>query len=140
MPTEMDSRVQYEWLALRSQSGESEAFEDLIAVMERPLFYYAMSLTGNQDSALDVMQDVWLKVFRGVRKLKDPSSFRPWLYSITHGAAVDWIRRNYSREQGEQTHIEDLDDSEGPSFAEEDADDVHRLRRSPGSSAARKER
>jgi len=126
MPTDSESRVQYEWLVLRCQSGESGAFEDLIAVMERPLLYYAMSLTGNQDSALEVMQDVWLKVFRGIRKLKDPGSLRPWLYSITHGVAVDRIRRNYSREQAEQTHIEDFNESEEPSFAEENADDVHR--------------
>lgn len=125
MPTETERRIQYEWLALRCQSGEPGAFEDLIAVMERPLLYYAMSLTGSQDSALDVLQDVWIKVFRGIRKLKDPSSLRPWLYSITHGIAVDRIRRNYSRERAEQTHFEDFNDSEEPSFAEEDAEDVH---------------
>jgi RNA polymerase sigma-70 factor, ECF subfamily len=131
MPRETDSRIQYEWiqyewLALRCQGGESGAFEDLIAIMERPLLYYAMSLTGSQDTALDVLQDVWLKVFRGIRKLKDPGSLRPWLYSITHGVAVDRIRRNYSREKAEQTQIEDFNDFEEPSFAEEDAEEVHR--------------
>lgn len=126
MPRETDSRVQYEWLALRCQSGDQEAFEDLIAVMERPLLYYAMSLTGDQDSALDVLQDVWIKVFRGIRKLKDPDALRSWLYSITHGVAVDRVRRNYSREQAEQTRFEDFNEAEEPSFADEDADEVHR--------------
>ena len=126
MPRESDSRVQYEWLALRCQSGEAGAFEDLIAVMERPLLYYAMSLTGNQDSALDVLQDVWIKVFRGIRRLKDPGCLRPWLYSITHGVAVDRIRRNYSREQAEHYQFDDFDESEEPSFAQENAEDVHR--------------
>jgi RNA polymerase sigma-70 factor, ECF subfamily len=125
MPIETESRVQYEWLALRCQSGETVAFEDLIAIMERPLLYYAMSLTGNQDSALDVLQDVWIKVFRGIRKLKDPGALRPWLYSITHGVAVDRIRRSYSREKAEQMHIDDFNESEEPSFANEDAEDVH---------------
>jgi RNA polymerase sigma-70 factor (ECF subfamily) len=125
MPRENDSRVQYEWLALRCQSGEEGAFEDLIAIMEHPLLYYAMSLTGNQDSALDVLQEVWLRVIRGIRKLKDPGSLRPWLYSITHGVAVDRIRRNYSREQAEQAHIDDFNEAEEPSFANEDAEDVH---------------
>jgi RNA polymerase sigma-70 factor (ECF subfamily) len=125
MPRETDRRVQYEWLALRCQSGETRAFEDLIAVMERPLLYYAMSLTGSQDSALDVLQDVWIKVFRGIRNLKDPGSLRPWLYSIAHGVAVDRIRRNYSREQAEQTHVEDFNEAGEPSFADEDAEDVH---------------
>jgi RNA polymerase sigma-70 factor, ECF subfamily len=121
-----ESRIQYEWLALRCQCGESEAFEDLIAIMERPLLYYAMSLTGNQDSALDVLQDVWIKVVRCIRKLKDPGSLRPWLYSITHGVAVDRIRHNYSREKAEQTHLEEFNEAEEPSFAEEDADAIHR--------------
>lgn len=125
MPRESDSRVQYEWLALRCQSGESGAFEDLIAIMERPLLYYAMSLTGNQDSALDVLQDVWVKAFRGIRKLKDPGSLRAWLYAITHGVAVDRIRRNYSREQAEQAQFEDFSESDELSFAEEDAAQVH---------------
>ena len=49
MHNESANRTRYEWLALRCQSGESEAFEDLVAVMERPLLYYAMSLTGSQD-------------------------------------------------------------------------------------------
>ena len=122
---ESESRTQYEWLALRCQSGEAGAFEDLIAVMERPLLYYATSLTGNPDSALDVLQDVWIKAFRGIRKLKDPGSLRSWLYSITHGIAVDRIRRNISREKAEEVQLEDFQEAEEPSFAEEDAAAVH---------------
>jgi len=118
-------RASYEWLALRCQSGEKGAFEDLIAVMERPLLYYAMSLTGSQDSALDVLQEVWIKTFRGIRKLRDPGALRQWLYSITHGIAVDRIRKNYSREQAEAAHLEDFQEAEEPSFAEEDAAAVH---------------
>jgi RNA polymerase sigma-70 factor (ECF subfamily) len=72
MANEGNDRVQFEWLALRCQTGDPEGFADLIAVMERPLLYYATSLTGNQDAALDVLQDVWLKVLRGIRRLKEP--------------------------------------------------------------------
>jgi RNA polymerase sigma-70 factor (ECF subfamily) len=118
-------RAQYEWLALRCQANEPGAFEDLIALMERPLLYYAMSLTGNQDSALDVPQEVWIKTFRGIRKLRDPGSMRSWLYSITHGIAVDRIRNNYSREQAEKVQYEDFEEAEEPSFADEDAAAVH---------------
>jgi RNA polymerase sigma-70 factor (ECF subfamily) len=123
----MDSeiRTRYEWLALRCQSGEPGAFEDLIAVMERPLLYYAANLTGNTDSALDVLQEVWIKAFRGIRKLKNPGSLRSWLYTITHGIAVDRIRKNYSREQVEKVQYEDIQEAEETSFAEEDAAAVH---------------
>ena len=125
MHTDAETRAHYEWLALRCQAGEPDAFEDLIAVMERPLLYYATSLTGSQDSGLDVLQEVWIKVLRGIRKLKDPGALRSWLYSITHGVAVDRIRRNASRERAEQVELEDFEESEEPSFAEQDAAAIH---------------
>src|SRR5271165_698617 len=125
MPATTENQVQYEWLALRCQSGDPGAFEDLIAVMERPLLYYAMSLTGAQDRALDVLQEVWMRALRGIRKLKDPGALRPWLYSITHGVAVDRIRRDYSRDKAEQAQLRDFIEAEEPTFAEEDASAVH---------------
>ncbi len=118
-------RTRYEWLVLRCQSDEPGAFEDLIAVMERPLLYYAASLTGNPDSGLDVLQEVWIRALRSIRKLKDPGSLRSWLYSITHGIAVDRIRKNYSREQAEKVQLEDFHEADEPSFAEEDAAAIH---------------
>jgi RNA polymerase sigma-70 factor (ECF subfamily) len=120
-----ENRTQYEWLALRCQSGEPGAFEDLIVVMERPLLYYATSLTGNADSGLDVLQEVWIRALRNIRKLKEPGSLRAWLYSITHGIAVDRIRKSYSREQAEKVQLEDFQEAEEPSFAEEDAAAIH---------------
>lgn len=125
MQTEDKDRALYEWFALRCQCGEVDAFEDLVAAMERPLLYYATSLTGNPDSGLDVLQEVWMKAFRGIGKLKDPGALRSWLYSITHGVAVDRIRRNRSREKAEEVELEDFQEAEEPSFAAEDAAAIH---------------
>jgi RNA polymerase sigma-70 factor (ECF subfamily) len=122
---EIENRIQFEWLALRCQSGEPQAFEDLIAVMERPLLYFATSLTGNPDAALDVLQEVWIRALRGIRKLKDPGALRSWLYSITHGITVDRIRKNYAREAAEKIQFEDFQEAEEPSFAAEDAAAIH---------------
>jgi len=121
MANECKEVLHFEWLALRCQTGDPEAFADLIAVMERPLIYYATSLVGNQDTALDVLQDVWLKVVRGIRRLEDPRSLKPWLYAITHGVAVDRIRHDYKRDKAEQAHLDDASEIEEPSFNEEDA-------------------
>jgi RNA polymerase sigma-70 factor (ECF subfamily) len=125
MQMENQDRTLYEWLALRCQAGEADAFEDLIAAMERPLLYYAANLTGSQDSGLDVLQEVWIKAFRSIGKLKDPGALRSWLYSITHGIAVDRIRRNSSRERAEQVELEDFQEADEPSFAAEDAAAIH---------------
>ena len=120
-----EDRARYEWLALRCQAGDPGAFEDLVAVMERPLLYYATSLTGNRDDGLDVLQDVWIKVLRRIGQLKEPSALRAWLYSITHGVAIDRIRRERTREKAEEAEFAEFQEAEEPSFAEEDAAAIH---------------
>ena len=115
------NRTRDEWLALRCQSGEPGAFEDLLAVMERPLLYYAARLLGSDEIALDVLQEVWIRVFRNIRRLKDPGSLRPWLYRLTHGIAVDRIRTSASRERAEEA----LEEGDEPSFSSDDAGAIH---------------
>jgi RNA polymerase sigma-70 factor (ECF subfamily) len=119
------SRTHDEWIVLRCQAGEPNAFADLVAMMERPLLYYATKLTGNAEVALDVLQEVWMKAFRGIRKLKDPGALRPWLYRITHGMAVDRIRKHISRERAEEAHAAGFQESADLTFAEDDAAAIH---------------
>jgi RNA polymerase sigma-70 factor (ECF subfamily) len=119
------SRTQDEWIVLRCQAGEASGFEDLVRLMQQPLFYYTTKLTGNQETALDVLQDVWMKVFREIRRLRNPSSLRPWLYKIAHGSAVDRIRQNISRERTEEAHIAELSGLDNVSFTNDDAAAIH---------------
>jgi RNA polymerase sigma-70 factor (ECF subfamily) len=119
-------RAQDEWLALRCQSGEADAFEDLVDIMERPLLYYAAKLLGSEQRAADALQDVWIRVFRGIRKLKDPASLRSWLYRVTYGISIDRIRRDISRARAEEVHSELFEEAD-LSFDSEDAAAVHRL-------------
>jgi len=119
------SRTQDEWIALRCQAGDNTGFEDLVALMERPLLYYAAKLTGNAQTAYDVLQDVWVKVFSGIRGLKNPASLRPWLYRITHGLAVDRIRQHVSRERAEEAHVDGLQEAGDISFTRDDAAAIH---------------
>jgi RNA polymerase sigma-70 factor, ECF subfamily len=119
------SRTHDEWIALRCQAGDPTGFEDLVALLERPLLYYAAKLTGNTDVALDVLQDVWIKVFRGIRTLKNPASLRPWLYRITHGLAVDRIRQHVSRERAEDLSKDGFQEAETISFTRDDAAAIH---------------
>jgi len=110
---------------LRCQAGEASGFEDLVRLMQQPLFYYTTKLTGNAETALDVLQDVWMKVFREIRRLKNPSSLRPWLYKIAHGVAVDRVRQNITRERTEEAHIAGLSELDHVSFTNDDAAAIH---------------
>jgi len=120
------TRVQDEWLALRCQAGEPNAFQDLATVVGQPLFYYAVKLTANPETARDILQETWLRAHRGIRHLKDPASVRPWLYSIVRAAAIDHIRRDTARERAEEIHSAEAERTAGESFDAEDAAEVHR--------------
>jgi RNA polymerase sigma-70 factor (ECF subfamily) len=114
-----------EWLALGCQRGRPEAFEELIREMERPLLYYVTKLL-REERALDVLQEIWLRAFRSIRRLEDPGRLRPWLYRIAHGLVVDRIRQDVSQTQAEQTRAVTPDAAAEESFAAEDAAAIHR--------------
>src|SRR5262245_29539204 len=115
-----------EWLALGCQRGRPEAFAELVREMERPLLYYAAKLLRDDERALDVLQEVWLRAFRSIRRLQDPRRLRPWPYRIAHGLVVDHIRHDASRAQVEQARAVARDAAAEEPFAAEDAAAIHR--------------
>lgn len=120
-------RTRDAWLALRCQSGEAEAFRELVAEMERPLLYFATKLVGSEDAALDVLQQTWLRAFRSIRQLQQPEHLRAWLYQIVRGRVADQFRKRASVERLEQEYaVQNPEVNEDPTFDREDAAAVHR--------------
>jgi RNA polymerase sigma-70 factor (ECF subfamily) len=116
-----------EWIALRCQHGEPGAFADLVHDMERPLLYFAHQLVGDADRALDVLQEVWLKAFRGIGRLENPRLVRAWLYQLTRSLAVDRARQDTARGRREMVYAEESGAAEDePAFDVEDAAALHR--------------
>jgi DNA-directed RNA polymerase specialized sigma24 family protein len=60
-----------EWLVVRCQLGERPAFDDLIRRWHEPLWKYIRRVAGQDETANDVAQDVWLRVLRGIGRLRD---------------------------------------------------------------------
>jgi RNA polymerase sigma-70 factor, ECF subfamily len=115
------------WLALRCQTSEAGAFRELIAEMERPLLYFATKLLGDDDAALDVLQQTWLRVFRRIRQLEQPEHLRARLYQIVRGLVVDTCRKRASVQRLEHEYAElQSEAEEEPTFDCEDAVVVHR--------------
>jgi RNA polymerase sigma-70 factor (ECF subfamily) len=87
-------------LAVRCQLGDRDAMEELVRTWERRLLFYVRRfVTGGEDEALHVMQDVWLRVFSGISNLRDPDRLAPWLYTLTRRTLTDRLRDRYTREQ-----------------------------------------
>ena len=89
-----------EWLVVRCQLGERQAFDELIEQWSGPVWKYVRRLTGSDDAADDVVQNVWLRVLRGIHKLRDGSKLRAWLFGIAHRTLMDRLREQVRGPEG----------------------------------------
>jgi RNA polymerase sigma factor (sigma-70 family) len=85
-----------ELLAVRCQLGEPGAFDALIDRWHQPLWTYGRRVTGSDDATHDLIQDVWIRVLRGVRTLREPAHLRAWLFGITRRVLMDRLRAQYA--------------------------------------------
>ena len=93
-PADEISRLEERIEVLLAQQGDMEAFRRLVTLYERRLLYYILRFVEDADQALDVLQEVWLSAFRLLPRLDAPEAFRVWLYKITHGKTVEFLRRD----------------------------------------------
>jgi RNA polymerase sigma factor (sigma-70 family) len=118
-------RIEDDLLAVRCQLGEREAFDELIRRWHEPLWKYARRLTGDDDAAAETVQEAWLRVLRGIARLRDPERLRAWLFGITRRVVMDRLRTKYG--EPVMVDIGDVDIDAGPASAEDAralADDI----------------
>ena len=83
-----------EELVSRAQAGDQESFNQLVVRWERPIYALAYRTLGREDDARDVVQEAFLRAFRGLKGFKGEAKFSSWLYRITLNLCRDWMRKN----------------------------------------------
>ena len=124
---EYGEHLYQELLAIRAKRGDNGAFEEIVRTFERPMFYYVRRLVKSDEDAWDVLQQIWVKAFRGLGSLRETKRFRIWLYAIAHRTVMSHHRAVYRNQAV-------LDEAFGPEAAAEagstpnpeDAERVHR--------------
>jgi len=119
--------IQDELLVLQCQEGDSDALQTLIARWQPRLMRLAWRLTRQREAASDIVQDAWLAIVRGVRRLDDPARFRPWAFRIVRNKSADWLRRR-AVQRGAAETLEREAAQKAPGDAHH-TDDVATLRR-----------
>jgi len=90
-----DTRQNEETLwVLRAQTGDLAALESLLAKVEAPLYRYVATLVGEPARAADVLQETFVRIWRKLVWLRDPSLFRPWAYRIASREAFRSLSRD----------------------------------------------
>jgi len=79
-------------LVERLKGGDTRALDELFRRHREVAYGIAYRLVGNRDDALDVVQESFIHVMRGVHTFRGQSSFRTWLYRIVTHASLDYRR------------------------------------------------
>jgi RNA polymerase sigma-70 factor, ECF subfamily len=85
-------RTDEELVAL-SIGGDVESFNQLVLRWERPIFALAYRVIGREEEARDVVQETFLRAFRGIGNFRGQAKFSSWVYRIALNLCRDWIRR-----------------------------------------------
>lgn len=84
-------------LVIEAGAGDQEAWRVLIERWHPLLIRRAIRLTGDPHAAADAAQETWLSVARGLRGLRDPARFAPWIYRILARRCADRVSRDVRR-------------------------------------------
>lgn len=99
-----------EMLVKASQKGDTVAFEELVVRHRDKIYARAYSMLRNEDDAIDLSQEAWVKGWQKLKQFQGESSFATWLTRITINLCLDRIRKQ-KRQRAES--IEELDEEAG---------------------------
>ena len=81
---------------LQAQSGSRKALDELFKSVQDPLFRYIVTLVNDRHVAEDVLQEVFIRIFRKLRWLREPQAFRAWSYQIATREAFRYLKKDRS--------------------------------------------
>jgi RNA polymerase sigma-70 factor (ECF subfamily) len=96
-------------LIQRCAVGDDAAFAELVAEHQRMVFQLALNLLGDRDEALDLSQEVFLRVFRTISRFRAQSTLKTWIYRIAVNQARNrhrfWRRRRRADQVSLDLHV-----------------------------------
>lgn len=95
-------------------AGDDRAYEELLTRFQQPVYNIVYRLVSDSSDTADVVQEVFLKIFRSIGGFRGRSSLKTWVYRIAVNEAHNH-RRWFSRKRGQETGLED-DQGEGVTF------------------------
>jgi RNA polymerase sigma-70 factor, ECF subfamily len=106
----------------RSRKGDSEAFGVLVERYQRRVVGVAMAVVHNQDDAIELSQETFVRAYENLSKFESRSSFSTWLYRIAANLAIDFWRREgrhvVLHGEDAETEIGKMPTTTGDSFKE----------------------
>jgi RNA polymerase sigma-70 factor (ECF subfamily) len=104
MPQEIGDLTE---LVVAARDGDQDAFEQLVRATYADTYTLAYRLTGDEEDARDVVQESYLRAFRGLKRFRGDAQFTTWLYRITANCASTHLGK-----RAKHRHDELVDDAQ----------------------------
>lgn len=86
-------------LVASAAQGLEGGFEELVRRYQRPISGFVYRMVGDYEAALDLTQEIFIKIYGSLARYRPEYKFSTWIYKIAHNAAIDHLRRNTGRER-----------------------------------------
>ena len=87
-------------LVKRCQSGETDAFDQLVTRYRTRVFGMIYNMVHNEQDAWDLAQDSFVKAWKSITRFRGQSSFYTWIYRIVTNVTIDWLRKKQVKGTG----------------------------------------
>jgi len=77
---------------LKNEKTQNSAFETLLTNYKQPLYWHIRKIVLNHDDADDVLQNTFVKIFRGITKFKGDSKLYTWMYRIATNESLNFLK------------------------------------------------
>jgi RNA polymerase sigma-70 factor, ECF subfamily len=91
-PARLDDKALIE----RCKVGSSEAFDELVSRYEKQVYNFAYRISGNHETAWDVSQEAFIRVFNSIRTFRGDANFSTWAYRIVKNVYLDELKKSKS--------------------------------------------
>src|ERR687897_3313005 len=107
-------RAEVDRLVAAARDGDRAAFDELVRRTYVDTYTLAMRLTANEEDARDVVQESYLRAWKGVKRFRGDAEFSTWMYRITANAAATLVQKRRRRRGGVPPKVEGaIDGSRG---------------------------
>jgi len=80
-------------LIYKALNGSQRAWSKLVRRYQGEVYNHALRMTYSEDDAFDLMQEIFLAVFRNLPGFRGDAKFRTWLYRIASNRSIDFLRK-----------------------------------------------
>jgi len=78
---------------LRAQTGDKEAYNQLLKSIQKQLYWHIWNLVSDKNLTEDILQEIFVLIYKKLHQLKQPELFRPWVYRITTRETFRMIKK-----------------------------------------------